>query len=292
MDISQLIKNTRKDKRLTQADLAQGITTQATISQLEKNNVLPSSKILAQIAAKLDINIDAKNIKKNHSNKNLKSDLHTADMLFMRYQDEEVSNLLANYDSDNVEDEIEKEHLLFLKIQSRLWVTKDFDTAIFGFNNLLQNSRSDQNNNIFQLLSLTELGALYEKKKKMTLADFYFQQVFQAYDVDSFQDVSYWGLLIATDMSKYFINTEQFDLANQSVNYGLHVSLESGTFFFVDSLYYAMAIIDVNLHKMSGNYDEYLTYAESFAHHVNNDSLLKKIAKLRTEIVKNNGEFD
>ncbi|WP_404825932.1 helix-turn-helix domain-containing protein [Furfurilactobacillus rossiae] len=52
MDISQLIKNTRKDKRLTQADLAQGITTQATISQLEKNNVLPSSKIFSSNCSK------------------------------------------------------------------------------------------------------------------------------------------------------------------------------------------------------------------------------------------------
>ncbi|MYV16399.1 helix-turn-helix domain-containing protein [Furfurilactobacillus rossiae] len=41
MNISQLIKSARKEKQLTQADLADGITTQATISQLEKKQCSP-----------------------------------------------------------------------------------------------------------------------------------------------------------------------------------------------------------------------------------------------------------
>ncbi|MYV16398.1 hypothetical protein [Furfurilactobacillus milii] len=209
----------------------------------------------------------------------------------MKYQDAAVNNLLSQYNSDNIEDELEKDHLLFLKVQSKLWLTKDYDTAIFGFNNLLQNSSSDDRPNIFQLLSLTELGVLYEEKKKNKLADFYFQQVFNAFDTEFLQEFAYWGLLIAADMAQYFINVEKFDLASQSVEYGMEISLKSGSFFFVDSLYYAKAIIDVNLHKMGGKYAEYLTSAEVFAKHADNASVLKKIKSLRENIIKNKGVF-
>lgn len=51
------LKTFRKNKGLSQKQLAQGICTQATISLIEKNNKVPGMTILAQLCARLGISL-------------------------------------------------------------------------------------------------------------------------------------------------------------------------------------------------------------------------------------------
>lgn len=59
MDIGLKIKALRKERKLSQIELADGICSQAIISNLEKNGTLPSRKILEKITNKLGISVNS-----------------------------------------------------------------------------------------------------------------------------------------------------------------------------------------------------------------------------------------
>lgn len=55
--LGQKIRELRKQRRLTQQDLADGIVTPSMISQIESNRATPSPKLLEQLAHRLDVDI-------------------------------------------------------------------------------------------------------------------------------------------------------------------------------------------------------------------------------------------
>lgn len=52
------LKQIRKARGMSQAELAKGICTQATISLIEKKEQVPSTKILLEICKRLEITLD------------------------------------------------------------------------------------------------------------------------------------------------------------------------------------------------------------------------------------------
>lgn len=58
LNIGEKIKELRLHFNIYQEELAEGICTQATISRIEKNEIIPNSYILYQIARRLDVSMD------------------------------------------------------------------------------------------------------------------------------------------------------------------------------------------------------------------------------------------
>lgn len=56
--LGENFKRIRKSKGFTQADLAHGICTQATVSLVERRNQVPSTKILMQLCQRLEVSVD------------------------------------------------------------------------------------------------------------------------------------------------------------------------------------------------------------------------------------------
>src|SRR5579875_702995 len=55
--LGQKIKNLRKARNMTQSMLCDGLVTASMISQIESDRATPSASLLAQIAARLDVDI-------------------------------------------------------------------------------------------------------------------------------------------------------------------------------------------------------------------------------------------
>ncbi|WP_368896491.1 helix-turn-helix domain-containing protein, partial [Priestia megaterium] len=56
--LGQRIKELRKESRLTQQDLSEGIITRSYLSQIEKGLVQPSFDVLEKLSEKLDCTVD------------------------------------------------------------------------------------------------------------------------------------------------------------------------------------------------------------------------------------------
>lgn len=57
MKIGEKIKQRRKEIKMTQADLSEGICTQAMISRIEKRKVRPSRELMEKLAERLDVSL-------------------------------------------------------------------------------------------------------------------------------------------------------------------------------------------------------------------------------------------
>lgn len=81
--IGKLIKNHRKTLHISQKKLAEGITTQGTISALERNSTSPSSEILAKILDRLSLTLDE--VLVGNDKIDTQRWLNQADQEFMKY---------------------------------------------------------------------------------------------------------------------------------------------------------------------------------------------------------------
>ena len=151
------IKQARKRKKMSQKDLAEGITTQATISLLERNNIEPSGTVLGLILNKLDLQLDDVLINAD-TNMNISNKLRQAEICCMKYEYQDAKQLL-NEIKDFVTEDF-KTRYLFLETNTKMWLDSDFDSAVFGYNIIIQQNKND----IYTALARFELGFVYANK--------------------------------------------------------------------------------------------------------------------------------
>lgn len=262
------IKETRKKLGLSQSDLAKGITTQGTISSLERNSTSPGSTILVKLLNRLglelnDIMIDDVILENSQI-------LNHADKLSMNYKHKEVLELLNKVKEPEAKEQLL--HYQFLKTDAQMWVSKDYDDAIFGFNQLLLFSNGDFD--IYPILATCELGVAYSEKDDITKSNFYFQQTMDLFNKFDENKNIFWSLLIIDNLSMYLSNNKKNKECLNLLNKGLSLAENNSRANFVDSFYYMYGEI---LDKM-GKHQEAtnkMINAWSFAHFLKNDLIEK-----------------
>ena len=116
------IKTARKKKKLSQAELAKGICTQATISNIENKNVCDSLDIFSSVCLRLDLQVEE--CIEGSSEKKLESLLNKVEELCFCFKHDEAYDLLKDYPDDiessigilyELEDDIEKAKVYYDK---------------------------------------------------------------------------------------------------------------------------------------------------------------------------------
>ena len=92
------IKTARKKKKLSQAELAKGICTQATISNIENKNVCDSLDIFSSVCLRLDLQVEE--CIEGSSEKKLESLLNKVEELCFYFKHDEAYDLLKDYPDD------------------------------------------------------------------------------------------------------------------------------------------------------------------------------------------------
>ncbi|MCF6166315.1 TPR transcriptional regulator Cro-CI family [Furfurilactobacillus rossiae] len=271
-----LFKQLRTKNGYTQRSLAQGITTQGTISQIEKNAVEPSRKILTALAEKLNVQPDS--LIDVSQRPSILTDLRSADTLYKNYQYQEVLNLLSPYENQNYDINSIQLHLIFLLTASRVWLHQDYDEGIFGFNRILQ----DPNFSIYSILATVELAIVYYKKENFSRAEFYADSVSKMLEkLEENGKVSEpaWYAIIMENMAKYYLRTGDYE---QSVKYSNTIisflnSINSS--YDIDSAYLTLASA---VSKIDGDNDVakgYLLQAWAFAKNSKNKQVLSNVLR-------------
>lgn len=230
-----VIKTQRKKLHISQKDLADNITTQGTISALERNSTTPSSEILAKILDRLSLSLDDVLV----ANTKIQNQrfLNTADKQFMNYQFEDTLATLKKIKKTTVTEQ--QAHFNFLKTTAAMWIKKDYDDAVFGYNQILQESTDKAN--IYTILAICELGVTYEMKKELDKSSFYFKQLPALLTKINTDKNVFWYLMLLDNLSKYYSNTENYSSCLESLTTAIKFARKHNTPMFMDSFYFLYA---------------------------------------------------
>lgn len=275
----QRIKDTRKKLGISQQDLAKGITTQGTISLLERNSTSPRGDILAKLIARLGLKLE--DVVVDNAVLAVQRQLDEADRLSMNNEYDQALETLKKI--DKLKDNEQEAHYLFLKTNAIMWKTRDFEDALFGFNRILQmrNKQVD----IFMVLATCELGVVYLERDEVDKASFYFEQVPDLLkDIDLDEHV-FWVLFIWKSLTNYYYRMMDFDKCAEILVEAEEISNRHFSPVFLDSLYYTNALV---LHDKSGKWSKkaisYLLKAWAFASFSNNKENLEKTSETLQEL--------
>ncbi|CAJ1203856.1 hypothetical protein CPEBRM1_ABPJDJAI_02528 [Companilactobacillus paralimentarius] len=263
------IKETRKKIGLSQSDLAKDITTQGTISSLERNSTSPGSTILVKLLNRLDLKLS--DVVINDIATENDQILIKADHFSMNYKYQEVVNSLKDF--QQTDDKDQQTHYQFLKTDAEMWLTKNFDDAIFGFNQLLL--LHEGTSDIFTILATCELGVAYSQKDDIEKSNFYFEQtasLFKNYNTDN--DI-FWSLLIYDNLGMYYANNDSFEKCIETTTSGLNLAKQNGRSYFVGSFYYLLSEVAEQQDKQSEAI-QYMIQAYSFTKFMGNHLVEQK----------------
>lgn len=172
------IKQARKLKKITQSELANGICTQATISNIENRNLCDSLDIFSSICLRLDLEVEE--CMMISEEKKIENLLNKVEDLSLRLFHLEAYKLLQEVPEGLILSNNElTTKLLYYKGITCLLGKKDKAEALFY---LYRGAEIDRKVNIYNILSLNALGTLYELEKDMRKAQVYYEKSFYLLD--------------------------------------------------------------------------------------------------------------
>ncbi|WP_446847989.1 helix-turn-helix transcriptional regulator [Furfurilactobacillus rossiae] len=230
------MRDARKRQHLSQAGLAKGITTQATISKLENDSVAPNSEIMTKLVHRLHLSMDDIIIEDEQTPEQI---LKQADQWAEVFDYQETIDLLNRVDRDSFFTDEDKLHYSFLKINATMWLTHDFDASIFDFNRVLDEV-TNKKQNIYALLAVCQLGTAYLSKEQPKQAAYYFDQVASLLDGIDTEKYLYWTLFILDNLSNFWSKQKQFDKSNVYANRGLTLAKKYRTILFMETLSFTL----------------------------------------------------
>lgn len=180
MSLGDTIRKRRKELRMTQNDLAQGVCTQAMISKIERNELNPSINIIYKLAEKLDVPLSyfgSDDQENTHARTEYKAIPQLIDIL--RKQLERREYAAADYLIKNHKEKMRinfspEENLFFEWIQGILYyyLDRDIEKAIDKLTHIeLTNPYSS-----FSIEVLTSIGVLYFEENNLDKANTFFEK--------------------------------------------------------------------------------------------------------------------
>lgn len=192
------IKTARKKKKLSQAELAKGICTQATISNIENKNVCDSLDIFSSVCLRLDLQVEE--CIEGSSEKKLESLLNKVEELCFYFKHDEAYDLLKDYPDDiESSNRILETKFFYYKGITSLLGKKNNSEALFY---LHRGSEISRDINIYNILSMNAIGILYELEDDIEKAKVYYDK--------SLQLLSEFKLDYPLEQCRIYYNTAKF----------------------------------------------------------------------------------
>lgn len=180
MKLGEKIKTRRKEIKMTQAELADGICTQAMISRIEKKKVRPSRELMEKVAERLAVSIHyfygEDSIESRYS--------QTAQLCRIirqhleRREYESVSYLIES-NEELIEKTIGEERDFFNWIQGLLYAYRDGDNDK-ALDYLIEMETNVKNGEL-RVEVIDSIGNQYLRKKQYDLAEAYYQKGFDSF---------------------------------------------------------------------------------------------------------------
>ncbi len=249
MNLGLFIKNARRAKGFTQAECAEGICIQATISNLESNKGIPSVQTLVALADRLDIDFNDLVVYLPSKNSIIELFLETRELL--RKQDYvELKKALMKIKNPDDLTTFEAKEYRFLMGMVALYGEKEYDEALYQFNVGLQEG-SKQTTRMIETLTLNGIGTAYFLNNEVEKAAIYIKNsVSQLEEMmsENLQQVDlHDSIQIYSTAAAYYSYIKDYAEANSLYNKASFLQKKESKLFGVDTIYYERG---VNFAKM------------------------------------------
>ncbi|MEF9938178.1 MULTISPECIES: helix-turn-helix transcriptional regulator [Carnobacterium] len=271
------LKNARIAKGLSQKELAEGICTQATISQMENHNKVPTMSIFVDICKRLEIS-QAEITSDDDSEINhtifLEVSLLCKQYKFIEAHERLTKSIKIHELKSNSN---KKKYYYFLGLTYLFGLAND-DEALFYFN--LGLTLQSNELTVIDLLLTNGIGSVYEIKKEYEKARIYFDK--------SILDISKLKVPVDTilvelislyfNTAKFYKNYQGYSIAIEFLEKGIQLSRTYSNYYLLEFILYEKG---VNLYlienKVSEEVRKLYTLAYSFSLINSNALLLEKI---------------
>ncbi|WP_413517947.1 helix-turn-helix domain-containing protein [Carnobacterium maltaromaticum] len=244
--IGDVVKEARKAKRMTQKELANGICTQATVSNLENNNSVPAVRTLLAIGERLKIDFSDLSEYLPVSENGHRELFYQVKELFKKLKYKEAKDLLLK--KIKVKDLTEsidvKEYNYYMGMAS-LMGDQNFSDAHYHFNLSMQAS-TNKNVDILDSLTTNGIAVAYFMANELDKSKYYFEkslaQLEEIRKADvQFSDVAE-SIKIYYNSAKYYSAVKNYTKAIELCSAGIKLQKEDGSIHGLELLLYEKGI--------------------------------------------------
>lgn len=280
MLLGDLIKAKRLENGLTQAELAAGICTQASISNLEKNQRIPPLMTLLAIGNRLNLNFDELSdyaIEQENPTSDVFNRVRT---LRKQFKLKEAYDLIIEeLPLDKLKTyHKKKQYYYYLGITGLLGYNK-ISEAHYNFN-LALSSESEPNLDFYDILTINGIGLAYYFESEEEKARTYFEKSLVQLDQFMSQMVSLDESIEITKLyyatAKFYSEIKEYSKAVDLCSLGIQVQLDQHVNYELEMLYYEKAFNLAKLNKKS-EAEECYYYATALAKMINNTMVVETI---------------
>ncbi|WP_288530242.1 helix-turn-helix domain-containing protein [uncultured Secundilactobacillus sp.] len=277
MNIDRFI-SARKSRGLSQAELCEGICTQATLSKFENSGKAPAIRILTQLCARLNLTLDdvfpvnpPAQSKANHL-------LDAAEFTLITSEYEAAKKDLAQVTFDDLTTE-GKMQFYFVRGYLTALTDGPIADALYDFN-LILNDLDDNHRSIFTLLAYTGSGVAYSRNGEHTKGEFFFQKVLDhLHDLPLKDNKSIWRALnMLFYTAEYFAHVGDYKTSDPLLDYGYEICANNHVTYYVARICFRQAENAKAQGAESATVQGYLNDATAFAKINHNQLLLKRIS--------------
>ncbi|WP_317912506.1 helix-turn-helix transcriptional regulator [Carnobacterium maltaromaticum] len=289
--LGEVIKEKRLAKGLKQGELAEGICTQATISNLENKSGMPNLPILIAIANRLDIEFsEISDYTLMNSNYN-SAIFNQVKQLCATYKHKEAHDLLVKeIDIKKLEKiyEIKKYHY-YLGL-TELIANKNVTEAHYYFN-LVLSDKSETNVELIDVLATNGVGIAYVLNSDLDKALTYYEKALSQLEelIENLGEIrdSVDITSVYFNCAKFYSQIEDYEKAVDLCSLGIALQQMNHTNFELDRLFYEKAFNLAKLGKMK-EAEEFYFHAASVAR-LNKNSIVIEAIRMDMKEFKMNG---
>lgn len=290
MNIEVFIK-ARKDKGISQNDLAKGICTQATLSRFENNGQVPSLKIVLELCKQLDLSIGELFPKVEIQFSKEIEMMNEAEFFLITSEYDQAQGLLESIPNDQIEERLLLLRYYYLKGFIMIFKNAPINDVLFNFDQILLEEHTSDSE-IFRLLAYTGIGMVHERENDNIKAEFYFSKVLEQiykYPIKETEDT--WRVLnIVYQSGEFYSNIDELEVGNALLEYAVEICSHNHVTYYLARAAFQLAVNAVEGKRTKEVVLEHIYDARSFAKINKNTILLKKLVDLELEYL-NSIEF-
>lgn len=284
MNVERFIE-ARRQKGLSQSELALGICTQATLSRFETHSQVPNLKILIKLCEKLELPLSELFPRVGVRYTDLIETLNDIEFLLITSEYQKAKELLETVDISKIED---KEIILryryltgFIMIFQKAEITE----ILFNFDQiLLDNSKEDKE--IYHLLAYTGIGMVFSREKDNEKAEFYFNKVLEKiyyYPIRKVEDT--WRVLnILYQCGEFYASIHELEASNVLLTYAIEICSDNHVTYYLARAAAKLAENAIVEGKETDEILELIYDARAYAKINKNDIKLKELHQMEQRV--------
>lgn len=240
MGIGDMIKKRRLELGMTQSELASEICTQALISRIENNDIMPKKSILDQIERRLDFQVSELNIVFNLNTVQRKIDsLITEIRDYMLKRDYHSIELLLKYNESLINRAKDINDVAFFQ-WTKATLMHQIDRDILDALDILENITLDPLDNELRIEINNAIALIYYQEKNFEVALQYFSDAMLTLNLN----VDY--KIRVKVLFNYALALEESDKNNEALSVilsGIDILLKHDSLYLLGDFYYTKGFI-------------------------------------------------